>query len=77
MILNNTNNIEKGINYALITTQEKYDLLKKDYYEYIDYTVKAMAQQEKLLNMVQGFLTSQDNILSKLKEEEGADNGSL
>tara|TARA_R100000773_G_scaffold20209_3_gene18110 strand:- start:4411 stop:4638 length:228 start_codon:yes stop_codon:yes gene_type:complete len=67
----------EALDTSEITTQEKYDLLKKDYYEYIDYTVKAMAQQEKLLNMVQGFLTSQDNILSKLKEEEGADNGSL
>ena len=62
---------------AEITTQEKYDLLKKDYFEYIDYTVKAMAQQEKMLNMVQSFLTSQDNILSKLKEQEGADNGDI
>tara|TARA_R100000742_G_C4160606_1_gene2358 strand:- start:66 stop:293 length:228 start_codon:yes stop_codon:yes gene_type:complete len=67
----------KALDEAEITTQEKYDLLKKDYYEYIDYTVKAMAQQERMLNMVQGFLTSQDNILSKLKEEEGADNGDI
>jgi hypothetical protein len=67
----------KALDEAEITTQEKYDLLKKDYYEYIDYTVKAMAQQERMLNMVQGFLTSQDNILSKLKDEEGADNGDI
>ena len=67
----------KALDEAEITTQEKYNLLKKDYYEYIDYTVKAMAQQEKMLNMVQGFLTSQDNILSKLKEQEGADNGDI
>ena len=67
----------KALDEAEITTQEKYNLLKKDYYEYIDYTVKAMAQQEKMLNMVQGFLTSQDNILSKLKDEEGADNGDI
>ncbi len=67
----------KALDEAEITTQEKYDLLKKDYYEYIDYTVKAMAQQERMLNMVQGFLTSQDNILSKLKDEEGAENGDI
>jgi len=67
----------KALDEAEITTQEKYDLLKKDYYECIDYTVKAMAQQERMLNMVQGFLTSQDNILSKLKDEEGADNGDI
>ena len=67
----------EAIDVAEITTQEKYDLLKKDYYEYIDYTVKAMAQQERMLNMVQGFLTSQDNILSKLKEQEGTDNGDI
>ena len=67
----------KALDEAEITTQEKYNLLKKDYYEYIDYTVKAMAQQEKMLNMVQGFLTSQDNILSKLKEQEGAENGDI
>ena len=67
----------EAIDAAEITTQEKYNLLKKDYYEYIDYTVKAMAQQEKMLNMVQGFLTSLDNILSKLKDEEGTDNGDI
>ena len=67
----------EAIDVAEITTQEKYDLLKKDYYEYIDYTVKAMAQQEKRSNMVQGFLTSQDNILSKLKDEKGIDNGDI
>ena len=67
----------EAIDVAEITTQEKYDLLKKDYFEYIDYTVKAMAQQERMLNMVQGFLTSQDNILSKLKEQEETDNGDI
>ena len=67
----------EAIDTSEITTQEKYDLLKKDYYEYIDYTVKAMAQQERMLNMVQSFLTSQDTILSKLKDEEGADNGDI
>ena len=67
----------EAIDVAEITTQEKYDLLKKDYFEYIDYTVKAMAQQEKMLNMVQGFLTSQDNILSKLKDEKGTNNGDI
>ena len=36
-----------------------------------------MAQQERMLNMVQSFLTSQDTILSKLKDEEGADNGDI
>ncbi len=67
----------KALDEAEITTQEKYNLLKKDYYEYIDYTVKAMAQQERMLSMVQGFLTSQDNILSKLKDEKGTDNGDI
>ena len=67
----------EAIDVAEITTQEKYDLLKKDYYEYIDYTVKAMAQQERMLNMVQSFLTSQDTILPKIKDEEGADNGDI
>ena len=67
----------EAIDTSEITTQEKYDLLKKDYYEYIDYTVKAMAQQERMLNMVQGFLTSQDNILLKLKDEKGTDNGDI
>ena len=67
----------EAIDVAEITTQEKYDLLKKDYYDYIDYTVKAIAQQKKLFNMVQVFLTAQYNILSKLKDEKGTDNGDI
>jgi hypothetical protein len=67
----------EAIDLAEITTQEKYDLLKKDYYEYIDYTVKAMAQQERMLNMVQGFLTSIDKDLLTIKNEKGINNGDI
>ena len=67
----------KALDEAEITTQEKYDLLKKDYYEYIDYTVKAMAQQERMLSMVQGFLTSIDKDLITIKNEKGIEDGSL
>lgn len=67
----------KALDEAEITTQEKYDLLKKDYYEYIDYTVKAMAQQERMLSMVQGFLTSIDKDLITIKNEKGMEDGSL
>ena len=67
----------EAIDVAEITTQEKYDLLKKDYYEYIDYTVKAMAQQERMLNMVQGFLTSIDKDLLTIKNEKGINNGDI
>ena len=67
----------EAIDLAEITTQEKYDLLKKDYYEYIDYTVKAMAQQERMLNMVQGFLTSIDKDLLTIKNEKGINNGNI
>tara|TARA_R110002012_G_scaffold66487_7_gene173763 strand:- start:2725 stop:2949 length:225 start_codon:yes stop_codon:yes gene_type:complete len=66
----------EAIDMAEITTQEKYDLLKKDYFEYIDYTVKVMAQQDRMLDVVQKFLTNTDKQLITISKE-GEDNGSL
>jgi len=66
----------EAIDIAEITTQEKYDLLKKDYFEYIDYTVKVMAQQDRMLDVVQKFLTNTDKQLITISKE-GEDNGSL